>query len=230
LAPVLADAQVDLNPLQVDAALFAFQSPFSKGAILADEVGLGRRSRPACCSRSGGPSAVGGPWSSSRPLDDRPRQGMELAQDEKFRLFDGVLGASDEVLGAVESGVEFEKRIAAIYQQCRTAEQVQLEFDPLQRELADEIAAGQQDAREKLLDNFDQEVADKVRIQSLDVLDHFNERLWRVTRHVLRGHARFDDSQQSFLLLDNLATVLTGRWTRRRTPRRAPRRLSSGRA
>ncbi|MFH1715313.1 MAG: DEAD/DEAH box helicase, partial [Elusimicrobiota bacterium] len=38
----LADAQVDLNPHQVDAALFAFRSPFSKGAILADEVGLGK--------------------------------------------------------------------------------------------------------------------------------------------------------------------------------------------
>ena len=40
--------------------------------------------------------------------------------DEKFRLFNGVFGASDEVLGAVESGVDFEKRIAAIYQKCRT--------------------------------------------------------------------------------------------------------------
>jgi len=38
----LADAQVDLNPHQVDAALFAFRSPFSKGVILADEVGLGK--------------------------------------------------------------------------------------------------------------------------------------------------------------------------------------------
>lgn len=42
LAPVLADAQVDLNPHQLDAALFAFQSPLSKGSILADEVGLGK--------------------------------------------------------------------------------------------------------------------------------------------------------------------------------------------
>src|SRR5207249_7404606 len=42
LVSVLADAQVDLNPHQVDAALFAFRSPFSKGAILADEVGLGK--------------------------------------------------------------------------------------------------------------------------------------------------------------------------------------------
>ncbi|MBN2827626.1 MAG: DEAD/DEAH box helicase [Tissierellales bacterium] len=38
----LQDAQVDLNPHQVEAALFAFKSPLSKGAILADEVGLGK--------------------------------------------------------------------------------------------------------------------------------------------------------------------------------------------
>ena len=38
---------------------------------------------------------------------------------EKFKLFEGVFGASDEVLGAIESGVDFEKRIAAIYQSCR---------------------------------------------------------------------------------------------------------------
>lgn len=39
---VLTEAQVDLNPHQIDAALFAFRSPLSKGAILADEVGLGK--------------------------------------------------------------------------------------------------------------------------------------------------------------------------------------------
>src|SRR5688500_8228704 len=38
----LSDAQVDLNPHQIEAALFAFNSPVSKGAILADEVGLGK--------------------------------------------------------------------------------------------------------------------------------------------------------------------------------------------
>lgn len=38
----LLDAKVDLNPHQVEAALFAFKSPLSKGAILADEVGLGK--------------------------------------------------------------------------------------------------------------------------------------------------------------------------------------------
>src|SRR6201984_2521893 len=42
LAASLSNAQVDLNPHQVDAALFAFRSPLSKGALLADEVGLGK--------------------------------------------------------------------------------------------------------------------------------------------------------------------------------------------
>jgi superfamily II DNA or RNA helicase len=123
--------------------------------------------------------------------------------DEKFRLFSGVFGASDEVLGAVESGVDFEKRIAAIYQKCRTPEQIQFEFDQLQRELDTEIAAGQRDAREKLLDNFDQEVVEKVRIQSSGLLDRFNERLWLLTRYLLADYARFDGDQYSFYLTRN---------------------------
>src|SRR4030066_880328 len=42
LAGALVDAQVDLNPHQIEAALFAFKSPLSRGAVLADEVGLGK--------------------------------------------------------------------------------------------------------------------------------------------------------------------------------------------
>ena len=123
--------------------------------------------------------------------------------DEKFRLFDGVFGASDEVLGAVESGVDFEKRIATIYQRCRTPEQIQFEFDQLQHELEAHVAEGQRDAREMLLDNFDQEVVEKVRIQSQDVLDRFNERLWWLTRYLLRDHAHFEDATFSFMLHTN---------------------------
>ncbi len=123
--------------------------------------------------------------------------------DEKFKLFDGVFGASDEVLGAVESGVDFEKRIAGIYQKCRTQEQIQFEFDQLQLELETEIAAGQQDAREKLLDNFDQEVVEKVRIQSRDYLDRFNQQLWVVTRYLLHDFANFAENEFSFVLHTN---------------------------
>ena len=42
LASTLVDSQVDLNPHQVDAALFACRNPLSRGVLLADEVGLGK--------------------------------------------------------------------------------------------------------------------------------------------------------------------------------------------
>ena len=50
---------------------------------------------------------------------------------EKFQLFSGVFGASDEVLGVIESGVEFEKRIVSIYQNCRTEDEIETEFKAL---------------------------------------------------------------------------------------------------
>lgn len=123
--------------------------------------------------------------------------------DQKFRLFDGVFGASDEVLGAVESGVDFEKRIAAIYQKCRSPEQIEFEFDQLQKDLETEIAEGQQDAREKLLNNFDQDVVEKVRVQSYNLLDRFNRQLWLTTQHVLADYAKFQESDYSFMLHNN---------------------------
>jgi SNF2 family DNA or RNA helicase len=123
--------------------------------------------------------------------------------DQKFKLFDGVFGASDEVLGAVGSGLDFERRIADIYQRCRTPEQISFEFGELQQELEEEITLGQRDAREKLLDNFDQEVVEKVRVDTADALDRFNQRLWQLTRHLLEDYADFDDAHHSFSLHTN---------------------------
>ncbi|MBK9387845.1 MAG: DEAD/DEAH box helicase family protein [Planctomycetes bacterium] len=122
---------------------------------------------------------------------------------EKFQLFDGVFGASDEVLGTIEHGVDFEKRIADIYQRCRSREQIEHEFDLLQKELEQPIAEGQRDAREKLLDNFDASVVERVRVETKDALDRFQERLWLVTQHVLAGVADFDAGEHSFTLRRN---------------------------
>ena len=83
--------------------------------------------------------------------------------DEKFRLFDGIFGASDEVLGAVESGIDFEKRIAEIYQTCRTSEEIQAAFDEIQRELDEKIQVNMAQARRALLENFDEEVARRLK-------------------------------------------------------------------
>ncbi|KAK0348687.1 hypothetical protein LTR94_036194, partial [Friedmanniomyces endolithicus] len=56
--------------------------------------------------------------------------------DQKFRLFEGVFGSSDEVLGAIESGVDIERRILDIVQSCRTNDQINEAFDALQAEFS----------------------------------------------------------------------------------------------
>lgn len=83
--------------------------------------------------------------------------------DQKFRLFDGVFGSSDEVLGTLESGVDFEKRISEIYQKCKNAEDIQREFDALQEELSDEIEDKMSSARQSILENFDEVVTARLK-------------------------------------------------------------------
>jgi len=128
---------------------------------------------------------------------------------EKFRLFEGVFGTSDEVLGAIESGVDFEKRIAEIYQRCRRAEDIEAAFDQLQMELSLEIDVAMTDTRRKLLENFDDEVREKLRIReetSKQVLSQFEKRLMQLTRHELNEKANFlDDSAFELLAVPTLA-------------------------
>jgi adenine-specific DNA-methyltransferase len=114
---------------------------------------------------------------------------------EKFHLFEGVFGASDEVLGAIGSGVDFEKRIASIYQQCRQPEEIKSAFDDLQLELSFEINEAMTTTRKKLLEHFDDEVREKLRDRDKDskaVLGQFERQLIRLSRHELNGHATFN--------------------------------------
>lgn len=122
---------------------------------------------------------------------------------EKFHLFSGVFGASDEVLGAVESGVEFEKRIVGIYQSCRTTEEIESAFERLQEEMAARIDETMQDTRKKLLENFDAEVHDRLKVnldEATEYVNRYERMLWTVTKHELKAHADFDDGYLSFLL------------------------------
>ena len=79
--------------------------------------------------------------------------------DQKFNLFSGLFGSSDEVLGSIESGMDFEKRIAAIYQQCKNTDEIQTEFDSLQEELSERINERMVATRQSILENFDEDVA-----------------------------------------------------------------------
>ncbi|HTU48393.1 MAG TPA: SNF2-related protein [Bryobacteraceae bacterium] len=113
---------------------------------------------------------------------------------EKFQLFEGVFGASDEVLGAIESGVDFEKRIADIYQRCRRTQEIQAAFDQLQLELSFEINEAMTSTRRKLLENFDDEVREKLRVRdeaSKAYLNRFERLLMQLTRLELTDCAEF---------------------------------------
>jgi len=113
---------------------------------------------------------------------------------EKFKLFDGVFGVSDEVLGAIESGIDFEKRISDIYQRCRQPDEIRQAFDQLQLELSFEIDQQMAQTRRKLLENFDEEVHEKLKLRKASTdaeLDRFERLLMQLTRYELKDHAAF---------------------------------------
>ena len=123
--------------------------------------------------------------------------------DKKFNLFKGVFGASDEVLGSIESGVDFEKRIASIYQKCRTEEEIGEAFDSLQQEMDESIQENMGEAKQKLLENFDEEVHEKLRLnlsESRQYLDKYERWLWDTTRFFLGDNADYADEGYSFVL------------------------------
>ena len=128
------------------------------------------------------------------------RRVLELLT-EKFSLFNGVFGASDDVLGTIESGVDFEKRILAIYQECRTPEEIDAAFRALQSEMDEQIRARLDDTRKTLLEHFDEDVHHRLRLQLADAkaqLDRVGQRFWSLTRFMLAGSARFDDEALAF--------------------------------
>ena len=123
--------------------------------------------------------------------------------DQKFQLFNGVFGASDEVLGAIGNGVDFEKRIALIYQLCRSPKEIQEAFDALQDELQEKISDKMLKARSMLLENFDEAVKEKFRsdlVTARNNLNRFEEVLWQVTRSYFANHADFNDADHSFVV------------------------------
>ncbi|KQR30912.1 hypothetical protein ASF91_13640 [Rhizobium sp. Leaf155] len=122
--------------------------------------------------------------------------------DQKFRLFEGVFGSSDEVLGAIESGVDIERRILDIVQSCRTNDQINAAFDALQDEFSVEIDEAKTEARNKLLAEMDDKVIARLKFRQGAVsssLDDFKRILLTLARAELpeaRFHAdhveRFD--------------------------------------
>lgn len=120
---------------------------------------------------------------------------------QKFNLFDGVFGSSDEVLGALESGVDIERRIARVYQTCRNSEEIKSAFDALQRELDGQIQARMAETRKTLLENFDEDVSARLRVHKDKTLESLGERerwLLELTRTELGKEAQFEVGKPRF--------------------------------
>ena len=125
--------------------------------------------------------------------------------DEKFNLFKSVFGASDEVLGTIEDGLDFEKRIAEILERCKSADEINTAFDALEREYQSEISHEMQTARARVFDNLDPNVQDKLKSYDTEqgkVLNTFERLLLQVTRHELDPFAAFDADGYNFTLAE----------------------------
>ncbi len=126
--------------------------------------------------------------------------------DQKFQLFSGVFGASDEVLGSIESGVDFEKRIARIYQECRHPNEIQRAFDELQKELEPDIEEKMDVTKKQLLENFDEEVHRKLKFnleKGKEYINQYEQWLWNITRYYLSDYADFNHTEDTFRLKNN---------------------------
>jgi superfamily II DNA/RNA helicase len=120
---------------------------------------------------------------------------------EKFNLFSGVFGASDEVLGSIESGVDFERRVLAIYQQCRSTNEIDAAFKQLQTEMEVSIQARMDDTRKVLMEQFDEDVHGRLKMRLSDArtnMDRIGRLYWTLTQFILADHAAFDDTAMAF--------------------------------
>ena len=132
--------------------------------------------------------------------NDADRRILELLTD-KFKLFDGVFGASDEILGRISDDLDFEKRILAIYDNCRTPEAITAAFDRLQKEMEDSIAATRNLAEERLLQYFDTDVHERFKTrlqQTRKRLDDFQRWFWLASRFALNNYAAFNPQSYRF--------------------------------
>lgn len=134
---------------------------------------------------------------------------------EKFNLFDGVFGASDSVLGSIESGVDFEKRIQSIYESCRTPDQIEAAFSELQKELEDEINNKMQKTQAQLIEHFDEDIHDILKIkldEAKERLDKVGRWFWAVTHQQLKEQAIFDHDNYRFTLQKSVNQLPVGQY------------------
>jgi ERCC4-related helicase len=108
-------------------------------------------------------------------LKNRAEQRVYELLSQKFSLFQGVFGASDEVLGAIESGVDIERRILEIVQSARNETEINAAFDKLQEDLQAQISEQVLDARKRLLETVDERVVAQLKTRDGEIRRHMSD-------------------------------------------------------
>jgi len=114
--------------------------------------------------------------------------------ESKFRLFEGVFGSSDEILGALESGIDFERVIYNILQTCRGEDEINRAFDELTRQYADVIETRKAETIQQVLETFDPDVTAKLKdceTRTRASLDRFSR--WKFDLFVACGATRVSE-------------------------------------
>jgi len=140
---------------------------------------------------------------------------LELLAD-KFHLFKGIFGASDEVLGSIEDGFDFEKIINRILNDSRSDADIDRGFKELEKQFATEISSEMAAAKAKVFDNLDPNVQDRLKTydaQSGEVLNKFERLLLAVTKRQLDTYADFEGDGRHFVLNESpVNDAPTGRY------------------
>jgi hypothetical protein len=148
----------------------------------------------------------------------------------KFKLFDDVFGASDEVLGQADS-IDIESRIWEIYQQCRSEEEINRAFEQLQSEMQQQIDERMTEVRSQVLEHFDINVQEHLRMTRDTTgafLNRYEHIFWELTKYILSKEAVFNDAQHSFVLRVPVAGQRTGKYAMlKNTDDAMPYRFSS---
>ncbi len=122
---------------------------------------------------------------------------------EKLSLFNGLFGSSDEILGALESGLDFEKRILEIYQSCRSPEEYDDAFAELQDSLKDVISKTTLQYRNLLLESTDQAVAalfKKTEAETKQTISDFDKDLLNLCKLSLGKKIKPTDDEAIFII------------------------------
>lgn len=135
--------------------------------------------------------------------------------DKKFNLFSGVFGASNEVLGAIEDGYDFEKQISDILSRCRTSEEIRRGFDELLAKNKEKIDQSQAQAHASVLNNLDPDVQDKFNKygkESDETFNRFEQMLIDLTKYQLGDNATFEHDDHIFTLKRSFHDAKPGKY------------------